>query len=141
MGTTSLQIVAWTFVVAVEGDAERPPDERVFDQTITDQQLVEDIRQQFKSRPRNRWSGGSVMSLTSYWYEFRFTSDAITTEIYAGLLNSNSWTVTTLGWHPVTETVAGPQGSILHGRSLLIELYKQIGLPLPDWWLANRVDI
>jgi hypothetical protein len=59
----SIQIIAWSTVVTMVGDPdhsdrvpERPPDEQVFDHTITDQQLVQDLRKQFDSRPRGRWS-------------------------------------------------------------------------------------
>ena len=52
MGTTSLQIIAWTYAVRWEAPGQRPPDAQVFDKTITDQELVHDIQQQFDGLQR-----------------------------------------------------------------------------------------
>lgn len=52
MGTTSLQIITWAYVMYGRDDEERPPDMKVFDEMITDQELVHDLQQQFDGLQR-----------------------------------------------------------------------------------------
>ena len=133
MGTTSLQIVAWTYVVRWESPGQRPPDVQVFDTTITDQELVHDIQQQFDGLQRGV-RGGTIMAQPTYWYEFRFATNDVTTQVYAGSPNHIMWHVTTPGENPITDVVADPRSGSLDGMSLLTALHVRTGMPLPGWW-------
>ena len=132
MGRTSLQIIAWTYAVRREAPGQRPPDVQVFDKTITDQELVHDIQQQFDGLQRGV-RGGSILAQPTYRYEFRFATNGVTAQVYAGSPNHVPWQVTTLGEHPRTDTVAGPPSKSLYGMNLLTALHVRTEMPLPGW--------
>lgn len=135
MGTTSLQIIAWTYVLQRKAGEQRPPDQQVFDKTITDQELVQAIQRKFESLSRNVY-GGSVIASPSYRYEFRFATDGVTTQVYAGSPNHIVWSVRTFGERATTEWVGDPASTSLYGRNLMTTLHLRSGMPLPDWWEA-----
>ena len=74
------------------------------------------------------------MAQPTYRYEFRFATNGVTTQVYAGSPNHIPWQLTTPGEYPKTDTVAGPPSKSLYGMNLLTALHVRTEMPLPGWW-------
>jgi hypothetical protein len=134
--TTSMEITAWRVVMVWPAGQQRPPDEQVFDTTITRQPLVHDTKHQLDDLERGAMGamGGCVIASPTYRYDISFATFGVPTEDYAGNLDCATWTVTTFG---VPMTVGGADGTSLYGYNLMTTLRKLTGMPLPSWWSAT----
>jgi hypothetical protein len=137
---TSLEVTVRTHRMGYwEGEPEEP-DETIFNETITDVELVHDVQEQLDGLQRGVRSG-TAMASTTYIYIFRFAINGVTTQVYWGNILCPTWYVTTTveltnGESSTTDSVAGAPSAQLYGYNLMITLHKKIGMPLPDWWTA-----
>jgi len=139
--TTSLEITVRTHRMAYRAGEAVEPDETIFNETITNVELVHDVQEQLDGLQRHVRSG-TAMAPTTYIYTFRFAINGVTTQVYWGNILCPTWHVTTTvglmtGESSTTDTVAGANSAVLYGYNLMTTLRKLTGMPLPSWWSAT----
>ena len=141
---TSLEIIAWTHATGWGPGQQRPPDVKVFDETLTHSELVHEIQNQLDGTIRGTWNefAGCTLDAPDYFYELRFATFGVSTQVYSGDLDC-PWNVTTLGdaiGYATTSlfTIGSDTvflgGSTLDGVEILRALHQRTGMPLPSWW-------
>ena len=66
---------------------------RIFDKTVTNLDIVNNLQIQLDDCVPTASSGGDVASMSlSYAYQFRFATLGVTTQVYRGSSGSSGWT-------------------------------------------------